>query len=191
MKRPSLARYFIASVLLLLIVVSAYGLSESRRLQRELLRQAEAKGMALAEAMEASAKNAILGNSLLEEMVSQRLLDNARLIDQLLLLRPVDRAFLQEISAMNRLQKVELLDRDGRPWIFPVLPTMQQRLREMMAEMQSLQRDLPFARHQQMMIYMWGEELVTAWGGEKNRTPTTSSNHRTEVLGRQCLWRSH
>ena len=106
MKRPSLARYFIASVLLLLIVVSAYGLSESRRLQRELLRQAEAKGMALAEAMEASAKNAILGNSLLEEMVSQRLLDNARLIDQLLLLRPVDRAFLQEISAMNRLQKV-------------------------------------------------------------------------------------
>jgi len=71
MKRPSLARYFIASVLLLLIVVSAYGLSESRRLQLELLRQAEAKVMALAEAMEASAKNAILGNSLLEEMVSQ------------------------------------------------------------------------------------------------------------------------
>jgi len=106
MKRPSLVRYFIASVLLLLIVVSAYGLSESRRLQQELLRQAEAKGMALAEAMEASTKNAILGNSLLEEMVSQRLLDNARLIDQLLLLRPMDHALLQEISAMNRLQKV-------------------------------------------------------------------------------------
>jgi hypothetical protein len=130
MKRPSLVRYFIASILLLLIVVSAYGLSESRRLQQELLRQAEAKGMALAETMEASTKNAILGNSILEEMVSQRLFDNARLIDQLLLLRPMDRALLQEISAMNRLQKAELLDREGRPWIFPALPTMQRSMPE-------------------------------------------------------------
>jgi len=168
MKRPSLVRYFIASVLLLLIVVSAYGLSESRRLQQELLRQAEAKGMALAEAMEASTKNAILGNSLLEEMVSQRLLDNARLIDQLLLLRPIDHALLQEISAMNRLQKVELLDREGLPWIFPAQPTMQQRMREMMAEMQNLQRDLPFARHQQMMIYRWGRNWSLP--GEEKKT---------------------
>ena len=102
MKKPLLARYFLASVLLLLILVSLYVLSESRRLQRELLRQTEAKGLALAEAMEASAKNAILGNSLIEKIVSQRLLDNARLIDQLLLTGPMDPNFLQEISAMNR-----------------------------------------------------------------------------------------
>jgi len=167
MKRPSLTRYFVASVLLLLIVVSAYVLFESRRLQRELLRQAEAKGVALAEAMEASAKNAILGNSLLEEMVRERLLDNARLIDQLLLLRPIDLDFLREITAMNRLQKVELLDIEGHPWTLPPLPTMQRSMREMMAEMHDMQRDLQSAHRQQMMIYMWGRNWLLPGEEEK------------------------
>ncbi|MFQ5539178.1 MAG: ATP-binding protein [Candidatus Binatia bacterium] len=178
MKRPSLARYFIASVLLLLIVVSAYVLSESRRLQRELLRQTEAKGVALAEAMESSAKNAVLGNSLLEEMVSQRLLDNARLIDQLLLIRPVGHALLEEISAMNRLQKVELLDIEGHPWTFPALPTMQRRMREMMAEMHSMRRDLPSAHQRQMMIYMWGRNWLLP--GEEEKPPIQPPSQITE-----------
>ena len=124
MKKPLLARYFLASVLLLLVLVSLYVLSESRRLQSELLRQTEAKGLALAEAMAASAKNAILGNSLIEKIVSQRLLDNARLIDQLLLTGPMDPNLLQEISVMNRLQKIELLDQEGEPWTFPHPPEM-------------------------------------------------------------------
>ena len=67
MKRVILPRYFIFSVLLLLGLVSLYAFSESRRLQGELLRETETKGMALAEAMETNVKNAILGNSLLEE----------------------------------------------------------------------------------------------------------------------------
>jgi hypothetical protein len=55
--------------------------------------------------MEASVKNAIVGNALLEDLIGQRLLDNARLIDQLLLSRRVDQALLKEVSAMNRLQR--------------------------------------------------------------------------------------
>ncbi|HEU4340179.1 MAG TPA: hypothetical protein VFU31_01265, partial [Candidatus Binatia bacterium] len=75
------------------------------------MRQTEDKGAALAKAMEASVRNAIVGNALLDDLIEQRLLDNARLIDQLLLSRSVDQALLKEVSAMNRLQKIDLLDR--------------------------------------------------------------------------------
>src|SRR5678815_1147969 len=85
------------------------------RLKQEFLHQTENKGAALAEAMETSVKNAIVGNALLEDLIGQRLLDNARLIDQLLLSRRVDQALLKEVSAMNRLQKIDLLDEQGQP----------------------------------------------------------------------------
>ena len=51
-------------------------------------------------------------------------MDNARLIDQLLLSRHVDQALLKEISAMNRLQKIDLLDEQGRPWKLAALPAV-------------------------------------------------------------------
>src|SRR5512134_769613 len=103
MRRAILPRHFIFSVLLLAALVSVYIFFEARRLQAELLRQTETKGLALADAMETSIRGALLGNSLLEDLISQRLLDNARLIDQLLRFPPVDRQLLDEIAAANRL----------------------------------------------------------------------------------------
>lgn len=174
MKGPILPRYFFASALLLLILASIYVFSESRRLQQELLHQTEAKGMALAEAMETSAKNAILGNSLLEDLVSQRLLDNARLIDQLLMTRPLDQDLLQSISAMNRLQKVELLDPQGGPLKSPVpvlmpqgMQEMSKRMQEMMAQMRESLSEEHLLRRQQMIIYMWGRRWSLPWEKEK------------------------
>ena len=110
--------------MLLLIFASLYVSFEAHRLQQELLRQTEDKGTALAKAMEASVKNAIVGNALLEDLIRQRLVDNARLIDELLLNRHVDEALLKEISAMNRLQKIDLLDEQGQPWKLAALPTV-------------------------------------------------------------------
>ncbi len=156
MRRVILPRYFIFSVVLLLILVSLYVFSEAQRLQGELLRQTEAKGMALAEAMETNVKNAILGNSLLEDLISQRLLDNARLIDQLLRFPPVDQDFLKEIAAMNRLQKIELLDLKGEPWQPTLPPGMQRRMEEMMARMRRFSPEEPPPGHEGMMIFMWG-----------------------------------
>ncbi len=124
MKRVFLPRHFLASGLLLLILASLYVFFEAQRLQQELLRQTEDKGTALAKAMETSVKNAIVGNALLEDLIRQRLVDNARLIDQLLMSRHVDQALLKEISAMNRLQKIDLLDEQGRPWKLAALPTV-------------------------------------------------------------------
>ncbi len=116
MKRASLVPYFLTSVLLLLVLFSLYVFYESRWLEDELVRQVEVKALALTETMETSAKKSIKGNALIEELVRQRLLDNARLIDRLLTSNPPAR-LVQHISDINHLHKVELLDLQGRPWI--------------------------------------------------------------------------
>jgi len=146
MRKVFLPRHFLESGLLLLILASLYVYFEAQRLHQELLRQTEDKGAALAEAMEASVRNAIVGNAFLEDLIEQRLLDNARLIDQLLLSRRVDQALLEEVSAMNRLQKIDLLDEQGRPWKLAALPAMIVRKAE--GEEQ---------RRQKLISYMWGK----------------------------------
>ena len=156
MRRVILPRHFIFSVLLLLGLISAYIFSEARRLQQELLRQTEANGAALAEAMETNIRSSILGNSLLEDLIAQRLLDNARLIDELLRYPPVDRKLLQEIAKRNHLQKIELLDLKGRPVEPPSPPPMPQRMRGMMARMGGLRPEPSLDQHGAMMTFMWG-----------------------------------
>jgi signal transduction histidine kinase len=148
MKTVFLPRHFLASGLLLLIIASLYVSFEAHRLQQELLRQTEDKGTALAKAMEASVKNAIVGNALLEDLIRQRLVDNARLIDELLLSRHVDEALLKEISAMNRLQKIDLLDERGQPWKLAALPTV-------IAREKAREGTLPTRR--KTISYAWGK----------------------------------
>jgi two-component system sensor histidine kinase HydH len=84
----------------------------------------------------------------LEDLIGQRLLDNARLIDQLLLSRRVDQALLKEISAMNRLQKIDLLDQQGQPWELAALPALMARQKE---------NEELFQRRLQTISYMWGK----------------------------------
>ena len=148
MRRVFLPRHFLASGLLLLALASLYVFFEAQRLKQEFLRQTEDKGTTLAKAMEASVKNAIVGNALLEDLIGQRLLDNARLIDQLLLSRRVDQALLKEISAMNRLQKIDLLDQQGQPWELAALPALMARQKE---------NEELFQRRLQTISYMWGK----------------------------------
>ena len=65
----------------MIILLGAYTLMESRRLQRNLGRELEDRAVALIGILEASSRNAIASNALVEEAVAQRLLDNARFID--------------------------------------------------------------------------------------------------------------
>jgi signal transduction histidine kinase len=149
---PFPPRYFVASVLLLAVLTGLFAVSVARRTQQELSRQLEGKGLALADALETSSRNAILGNQLMEEMIAQRLLDNARLVDQLLLSRPFDPEWLGQIAAMNRLARIELLDRDGRPYTPPV-----HRPSGMMGMMGTPPGpDTGPEQHRTMMMYMWG-----------------------------------
>ncbi len=156
MRKLILPRHFILSVLLLLILVSVYIFFEARRLQSELLRQTESKGLALAETMESNIRSAILGNALLEDLISQRLFDNARLVDQLLRFPPVDRAFLQNIAASNGLRKIDLLDLEGRPLPADLPASPKRAMHEMMARMQRRAPDATAEGHRAMMTFMWG-----------------------------------
>jgi signal transduction histidine kinase len=165
MKKVLLPRHFLASVFLLLALVSIYAFSESRRLYSELMRQTEAKGLALAETIETGAKNAILGNSLLEEQIAQRLLDNARLIDQLVSAGAADRDSLKRISAMNRLEKVELLDAQGRPWEPPLPPKTPAEMRARMLEAHGEEHSPP---HPPFGMFMWGRSWGLPARGEEN-----------------------
>lgn len=90
-------------------------------------------------------------------MIAQRLLDNARLIDQLLLSRPLDPAALERITATNRLRRVDLLDREGGPYTPPPLP------RGMMGMMMRGPGtgEIP-EPHRSMMMYMWGRQWSRA-----------------------------
>jgi signal transduction histidine kinase len=164
MKRVFLPRHFLASGLLLLTLASLYVFFEAQRLQQELLRQTEDKGTALANAMETSVKNAIVGNALLEDLIRQRLVDNARLIDQLLLSRHVDQELLKEISAMNRLQKIDLLDEQGRPWKLAALPAAIARKKA---------REEIFQPERETISYAWGKRwwLPTEKAEEKTGEP--------------------
>ncbi len=155
MKRRSPLRYFLASVLLLASLAALFGISEALRTQQELTRQLEEKGRALIGALEISSRNAVLANALLEQMITQRLLDNARMVDQVLLARSVDPEWLKRISAANGLSRVELLDRDGRPYEPPPPPPMP---RGMMGRPPATPAEVQ-ERHAQMM-YMWGRR----WG---------------------------
>jgi len=156
MRSVILPRHFILSVLLLLVLAAVYIFSEAQRLQQELMRQTEAKGMALVETMETNLRSAILGNSLLEDLISQRLLDNARLIDLLFRSQPVDEKLLQQIAAMNRLQKIEVLDLTGKPLELALPAPAQRRMEEMMARMRRFHSDESFEGPREMMIFMWG-----------------------------------
>ncbi|MBI2227947.1 MAG: hypothetical protein HYU46_02465 [Deltaproteobacteria bacterium] len=155
MRKIILPRHFIFSVLLLLALVFVYIFFEAQRLQSELLRQTESKGLALAEAMANNIRSAILGNSLLEELISQRLLDNARLIDRLLRFPPVDQQLLNEIAAANRLQKIELLDLKGQPVEPAARAPDPQHRQEMMARMRKFHPEESIEQRPPMM-YMWG-----------------------------------
>ena len=155
MTRRSPLRYFLASVLLLAALAALFGLFEARRTQQELTRQLGEKGLALAGALEISSRNAILSNTLMEEMITQRLLDNARMVDQVLLSRPADPEWLKRVSAANGLARVDLLDRAGGPYEPPPPPRM---MGGMMGRPPATPAEAEERRAH--MMYMWGRR----WG---------------------------
>jgi len=111
----------VATVLLVIGLLGAYSLIESRRLERSLSRELEERAVALIGVLEASSRNAIASNSLLEDLVSQRLLDNARFVDFLVTRTPRAQELIQRLAGENRLARVELLDPAGQPIQLPQL----------------------------------------------------------------------
>ncbi len=113
----------LATVLLLIVLLGGYALMESRRLQQSLARELETRGIALIGVLEASSQNAIATQTMLEEIVTQRLLDNARFVDFIVARTPRAQEVIQRVVKENRLAKVELLDREGQPLALPSVET--------------------------------------------------------------------
>ena len=161
-------RYLLASLVLLTALVTLLAVSAARRTREELSRQLEETGLALASALEASSQSAIRGNALMEEMIGARLLDNARLLDQLLLLRPPDADWLGSIRAANRLLRIDLLDREGRPYAWPPPPApmgmmgMGRMMGHRAASTPSPDSGSAADPHRTMMLYMWGRRWAPA-----------------------------
>jgi len=178
--RLFLPRYFGASILLLLVLVAVFATLSARRTQQELRRQLEERGLALAEVFETSSRNAIRGNVLMEEMIAQRLFDNARLIDQLLLSGPLDKKALAEISVANRLRRVDLLDSEGRPYIPPPMPRGMRGMMGMMPPAPGAEAQ----RHQEMTRFMWGRR----WGGGGETGTEERKTERPPALRERKFW---
>src|SRR5512147_850852 len=118
--RPLLAwPALLATVLLLILLLGGYALIESRRLQQSLARELETRAVALIGVLEAGSRNAIATQTMLEEIVAQRLLDNARFVDFIVARAPRAQELIQRVVKENRLAKVELLDREGQPVALP------------------------------------------------------------------------
>jgi signal transduction histidine kinase len=118
--RPLLAwPALLATVLLLILLLGGYALIESRRLQQNLARELEERAVALIGILETSSRNAIATQTMLEEIVGQRLLDNARFVDFIVARTPRAQELIQRVVKENRLAKVELLDREGQPVVLP------------------------------------------------------------------------
>ena len=175
-------RYFLASVLLLVVLVSVYAASAARRTQAELSAQLEQKGLALADAVETSSRNAVRSNALMEQMIAQRLLDNARLVDEILRF-PGPTGELERITRRNRLRRIDLLDPDGRPWTGPPPPA---RLRMMMPGPGMMEgRGMPpgappggVEPPMSMMRYMWGRRWAAPPEEGEARVPKAISDRK-------------
>jgi signal transduction histidine kinase len=109
----------LATVLLLILLLGGYAVMESRRLQQNLARELQERAVALIGILEAGSRNAIATQTMLEEVVAQRLLDNARFVDFIVARTPRAQELIQRVVSENKLAKVELLDREGQPITLP------------------------------------------------------------------------
>ena len=112
-------RHLVLTVILLVGLVGLYMFLDAHRVKGELERELRERSTTLLGILESSARNAVAGNALVEELIGQRLLDNAHLIDQLLAARGYDASQVARIVARNHLRKVEFVDRTGRPLARP------------------------------------------------------------------------
>ena len=137
MKKPNFFLiYATASIFLLIIVVGFHGLWQLQKGKQALYKVLYDQGNALVESLQTSGKNAIISNILSQEILINRLLDNANLIDLLIEQNGHNSLPLQKIVSKNNLFRLQVVDPSGRvlfdsinplsPAILNVLPWQKQ-----------------------------------------------------------------
>lgn len=180
---PVPVRYIVATVLLLGMLVGTYTFFIARRHRAEMERELGEQGVVVLDSVGASVAHAVASAALIEDLIGQRLLDNARLIDRLIATQGYDPVGIRQIVAQNHLRKVELLDRDGKRLVLPPAapragrpagPPADHRamMEEMMRGMGGGQGSAPPGPS--WMPFMWGHRWhrpETAAGGARQPPP--------------------
>ena len=106
--------YMAATIFLFIIVVGVHTLWQMERGKATLYNDLYDQGEALIESLRSSAKNTIISNKLVQEILINRLIDNARLIDMLIEKNHYNSSLLNEIATKNNLFRVQITDRWGK-----------------------------------------------------------------------------
>ena len=106
-------RYAVIITLLLagiLFLVAFFGIQRSRS---NMLRVMEKQGTALLESLILASRNAIRANLLLEEVVGERLLDVAVIVDRMEKEKQITNAKLSQMAVETDLSRIDIFDQDG------------------------------------------------------------------------------
>jgi len=120
-RRRFIAWPLLATVLLLIVLLGGYSWVETRRLEQNLAHELDQRAISLISLLEAGIRNAITSQAALEEVVAQRLLDNARFVDFVVGRSPRAEELIARLASEHKLAKVDLLDDEGRPLRLPVV----------------------------------------------------------------------
>ena len=108
-------RYVIIITLLLaliLFLIARFGIQRSKS---NMLKVMEQEGIALSGSLILSSQNTIRANALVEEIVGERLLNIAHLVDRAEKEGKIDNSKLQEIAETSNLLRIDILDQQMNP----------------------------------------------------------------------------
>ncbi len=108
-------RYVVIITLLLaliLFLIAFFGIEKSKS---NMLKVMEKEGIALLGSLILSSQNTIRANALVEEIVGERLLNIARLVDRAEKEAKIDNSKLKEITETSNLLRIDVLDQELNP----------------------------------------------------------------------------
>ncbi|MCY3791840.1 MAG: PAS domain-containing protein, partial [Gemmatimonadetes bacterium] len=106
--------YLALLFVVLALVLGAFALYGLRQAQQSTLETLERGARSLAEAVSRAEENVLRAEGDMEELVGERLLDNARLLAELGLTQSLSDTFLVRIAADNALDQVDVFDVAGQ-----------------------------------------------------------------------------
>lgn len=106
--------YLALLFVVLALVLGAFALYGLRQAQQSTLETLERGARSLAEAVSRAEENVLRAEGDMEELVEERLLDNARLLAELGLTQSFSDTLLARIAADNALDQVDVIDATGR-----------------------------------------------------------------------------
>lgn len=117
--RPAALRpgYLAALFAVLAIVLGAFALYGLRQARESTLQTMERGAQSLAEAVSRAEENVLRAETDMEELVVERLLDNARLVSELGSRQVLNDTLIERLAVENDLDQVDVLDAEGRLWL--------------------------------------------------------------------------